>query len=95
MGATAARQAKEVIDNVERILALELFAACQAIDFRREVLGPKAQLGKGTAPAYALIREIVPFIEVDEVMYPHIEAIRELIASGRLREVVREAVPEE
>lgn len=94
MGATAARQAKEVIGNVERILALELFAACQAIDFRREVLGPEAQLGRGTAPAYALIRERVPFIEVDEVMYPHIEAIRELIASGKLREVVREAVPE-
>jgi histidine ammonia-lyase len=95
MGATAARQAKEIIDNVERILALELFAASQAIDFRREVLGPDAQLGRGTAPAYALIRESVPFLEVDEVMYPHIEAIRELIASGKLREVVREAVPEE
>jgi histidine ammonia-lyase len=95
MGATAARQAKEIIDNVECILALELFAACQAIDFRREALGPEAQLGRGTAPAYALIRESVPFLEKDEVMYPYIEAIRELIASGKLREVVREAVPEE
>lgn len=95
MGATAARQAKEVIENVEWILALELFAACQAIDFRRKVLGPEAQLGRGTAPAYALIREHVPFIEHDEVMYPHIEAIHELIASGKLREVVRQAVPEE
>jgi histidine ammonia-lyase len=95
MGATAARQAKEIIENVERILALELFAACQAIDFRREILGPEARLGKGTAPAYALIREKVPFIENDEVMYPHIEAIHELIASGKVREVVREALPEE
>ena len=95
MGATAARQAKEIIENVERILALELFAACQAIDFRRVVLGPEARLGKGTAPVYALIREEVPFIENDEVMYPHIEAIHELISNGRVREVVREAVPEE
>lgn len=95
MGATAARQAKDVIDNVERILALELFAASQAIDFRREVLGPKAQLGRGTAPAYALIRENVPFLEQDDVMSPHIEVVRELIASGKFREAVREAVPEE
>jgi histidine ammonia-lyase len=52
-------------------------------------------MGRGTAPVYALIREKVPFIENDEVMYPHIEAIHELIASGTVREVVREAVPEE
>lgn len=95
MGTIAARQAKEIVDNVERILALELFAACQAIDFRREVLGPEAQLGRGTAPAYALIRDSVPFLEKDEVMYPYIEAVHELIASGKLREVVREAIPEE
>jgi hypothetical protein len=28
-------------------------------------------------------------------MYPHIEAIHELVASGKLRKVVREAVPED
>jgi histidine ammonia-lyase len=95
MGTIAARQAKEIVDNVERILALELFAACQAIDFRREVLGPQAQLGRGTAPAYALIRDSVPFLEKDDVMYPHVEKVRKLIASGKLREAVREAIPEE
>jgi len=95
MGTIAARQAKDIVDNVERILALELFAACQAIDFRREVLGPEAQLGRGTAPAYRLIRGNVPFLEKDDVMYPYIEAVRELIAKGSLREAVREAVPEE
>lgn len=95
MGTIAARQAKDIVDNVERILALELFAACQAIDFRREVLGPEAQLGRGTAPAYKLIRGSVPFLEKDDVMYPYIESVRELIANGSLRQAVREAVPEE
>ena len=93
MGAVAARHAQQIADNVERILALELFAAAQGIDFRRAVLGSDAQLGQGTAPAYALIRQRVPFLEHDAVMYPHIEAVRELIASGKLREAVRQALP--
>jgi histidine ammonia-lyase len=87
MGATAARHAKRVADNVERILALELFAAAQGIGFRRQVLGPDAQLGRGTAPVYRLIRQHVPFLEEDAVMYPHIESIRRLIASGELLSV--------
>jgi histidine ammonia-lyase len=92
MGAVAARHAQQIADNVERILALELFAAAQGIDFRRAVLGSEARLGQGTAPAYALIRQRVPFLEHDAVMYPHIEAVRELIASGNLREAVRQAL---
>ena len=92
MGATSALQAHEVAGNVERILALELFAAAQGIDFRRERLGRKAQLGQGTAPAYRLIREHVPFLSQDAVMYPHIEAIRTLIAEERIQAVVGAAL---
>jgi len=94
MGTTAARQARQIAANVEQILALELLAAAQAIDFRRQALGPAAALGRGTAPAYALIREQVPFLEDDAVMYPYIEAVRRLIASGELAAaVVRHLAP--
>ncbi|MGC9334010.1 MAG: histidine ammonia-lyase [Anaerolineae bacterium] len=92
MGATAALHARQVAANVERILALELFAAAQGIDFRREVLGAQAQLGHGTAPAYRLIRDRVPFLSQDAVMYPHIEAIRDLIEAGHIRAAVGDAV---
>jgi len=92
MGATAARPAQQIAGNVERILALELFAAAQGIDFRREALGSKARLGQGTAPAYALIRRHVPFLAQDAVMYPHIEAVRELVAGGKVRQVVKKAL---
>ncbi len=88
MGPIAARQAKQIADNVERILAIELFAAAQGIDFRRQVLGPAARLGQGTAPAYELIRQHVPFLENDAVMYPYIESVRKLIASRALRAAV-------
>jgi histidine ammonia-lyase len=92
MGATAARQAKQIADNVERILAIELFAAAQAIDFRREVLGPGARLGLGTAPAYGLVRQQVPFLVHDAEMYPHIEAVRKLVASKELARAVADAL---
>jgi histidine ammonia-lyase len=92
MGPAAARQAKEIAGNVEKILALELFAAAQGIDFRRRVLGSEAKLGRGTEPAYRLIRQQVPFLEQDMLMYPHIETIRRLISDGSLLKVVCEAL---
>jgi len=92
MGAAAARQARQVADNVECILALELFAAAQAIDFRRERLGPEARLGRGTAPVYELIRQRVPFLARDAVMYPYIETVRDLVASGEVRQAVIKAL---
>ncbi|MFQ6058468.1 MAG: histidine ammonia-lyase [Anaerolineae bacterium] len=92
MGVTAARHAEEVRRNVEIILAIELFAAAQAIDFRRERAGRPLQMGQGTAPAYELIREHVPFLEHDAVMYPYIEAVRGLIERGELVERVERAL---
>ncbi len=92
MGCTAARQAQQIADNVEGILAIELFAAAQGIDFRREILGPEARLGWGTGPAYELIRQHVPFLEYDAIMYPHIEAVRKLIATGELVRAVETAI---
>ena len=93
MGTIAARQAQDVIGNVEAILAIELLAAAQAVDFRRE--GKKGlKLGKGTAPAYEAIRERVPFIERDTIMYPYIEAVRELVKEGELIRRVTEALKE-
>jgi len=89
MGATAARHARQIAANVEHILALELLAAAQGIDFRRQVLGPEARLGRGTSLAYDLIRQRVPFLEHDAVMYPYIEAVRDLIASGELMKAVQ------
>ncbi|MBK8026807.1 MAG: histidine ammonia-lyase [Chloroflexi bacterium] len=82
MGATAAVKARRIHDNVERILSLELFAAAQGIDFRRQVVGENAPLGEGTAPVYALIRRSVPFIARDTVMYPHMRTMEELVESG-------------
>jgi len=89
MGATAALQTRQIIANVERILAIELMAAAQGIDFRKEKLGAQARLGQGTAPAYNLIRQYVPFLEKDAIMYPYLEAVRNLVAGGNLAQAVK------
>jgi histidine ammonia-lyase len=94
MGCTAARQAGQILDNLERILALELMAAAQGIDFRRERLGPSAQLGRGTRAAYDLVRQHVPFLENDAIMYPYIEAIRRMVADGTLARSIAVALEE-
>ncbi len=84
MGVTAALKLRQIAENLEQILALELFAAAQGIDFRRAKIGAEKKLGKRTAPIYRAIRERVPFIERDVYMKKHIEAMNIIIADERL-----------
>lgn len=94
MGMTAALKLRHILDNVERILAIELMAAAQGVDFRKQELGMTARLGRGTQAAYDLIRAHVPFIEADVEMSPYIEAVHQLIASGALVQEVNRAMRE-
>jgi histidine ammonia-lyase len=94
MGCTAARQTNQILDNLEYILALELLAAAQGMDFRRETLQPSARLGRGTRAAYQLTRRHVPFLENDAIMYPYIEAIRQLVADGTMARSIDTALEE-
>ncbi|MFZ5821597.1 MAG: histidine ammonia-lyase [Chloroflexota bacterium] len=88
MGVTAALKVRQMLGNVEHILAIELLAAAQGVDFRRETHGAQARLGAGTAPVYDLVRTQAPFIEVDTVMYPYINAVKALIVSGQVDRAV-------
>lgn len=86
MGATAALKLRSVLDNVERILAIELMSAAQGVDFRRQVIGAEKVLGQGTRHAYALLRQHIPFIESDTPMSGYIEKTRLLVADGSVVE---------
>ena len=79
MGTIAARQAAEILDNARKVLAMELLTACQAVDLR----GNKG-LGKGTKVFYEKVRELVPMLKKDRVMYPDIDKVEELIRSNEL-----------
>jgi histidine ammonia-lyase len=93
MGATAARQAEQILAHTETIVAIELLAAAQGIDFRRRMMGnSSAELGQGTAVAYNLIREKIPFLEDDVYLSPLIEEVRQLVANGTIKEAVENSV---
>jgi len=68
MGANAATKAYRVVENLQRILAIELFNAAQALDFRRPL--KSSNFIENFIEKY---RERVPFIENDKVMYDEIE----------------------
>ncbi|WP_373899000.1 histidine ammonia-lyase [Haloimpatiens sp. FM7315] len=87
MGTIAARKSMEILKNAQRVIATEILAACQAIDFREGF-----SLGKGTKKAYDCIREKVDFIEKDKVMYEEIDKCSELVEKGELVKRVEEAV---
>jgi histidine ammonia-lyase len=89
MGVTAARKAVQIVEHVETIVALEMLCAAQGIDFRRREQ-PSLQLGRGTRAAYQAIRQRVPFIATDEVMYPHIDSIKLLVHEGRIVEAAEQ-----
>ena len=64
MGANAATKALEVIENVEKLLAIELFAAAQALEFRKP--GKSSLIVEDILSDY---RKEVPFLENDTVMH--------------------------
>jgi histidine ammonia-lyase len=85
MGANAARHALEIVDNVRHVIAIELLTAAQGIELRPD--GP-ARLGRGTAAAYAAVREQANFLAHDRETTPSIESLAGLIHSGELLEAV-------
>jgi histidine ammonia-lyase len=76
MGANGATRLLRVIENIEKILAIELFTAVQALDFRKPLL---------TSPALAktvnAFRDKVAFIEDDTIMYPEIAKAVDFVRS--------------
>jgi histidine ammonia-lyase len=87
MGTIAARKAREIYLNARKVIAMEMFAACQAIDIR----GDKG-LGKGTKAAYDEVRKVIDYIDKDRVMYFEINKAEELLADDKVLNAVEKAV---
>jgi histidine ammonia-lyase len=81
MGCTAGLKLRQVCANVEHILAIELMAAAQGIDFRRRAVGAHTRLGKGTQPIYEQIRRSVPFVEEDTVLSDYLKDVHRLVCA--------------
>jgi histidine ammonia-lyase len=90
MGPIAARHARTVLEHVERILAIELLVAAQAIDHRRELLREEAgdahdpAPGAGVDEAHRRIRAVITRVRADREPGPDLAAATRLVRDGSL-----------
>jgi histidine ammonia-lyase len=86
MGSIAARHARAVTEHVERILAIELLVAAQALDLRLAMSGGQAP-GAGVAEALARVRARVHHLGRDREPGPDLAAATELVRRGELADL--------
>jgi len=87
MGMTTAIKTKQILENANVILGIELMAAAQAYEFRKPL-----KPGRGCQAAYELIRKHVEPLEEDRPLYDDNTKMAELVKSGKILEVVEKEV---
>ena len=87
MGTTAARKARMVLDNVQKVLGIELFCASQGIYFRGE-----DKLATATDALYKHIRKSVAPVKEDRVMYTELAKFDRMVKNGEVVAVVEQAI---
>lgn len=87
MGTIAARKAREILSNVQNVIAIELLCAAQGVD-----VSSGGALGRGTAAAYDVIRKRVEALNEDRILSVDFQAVCDIIQSERLLNQVEEAV---
>ncbi len=87
MGSISALKLAKILDNVARIIAVELLCSAQAVDFLRPL-----KSGRGTDVAHAFVRRRVPFIEEDTVMSGYLSDLATVVRDGSLVEEVENVV---
>jgi len=86
MGPTAAWKAARVVANTGRVLAVELLAACEALDFRRPL-----RSSEPLEAVHARVRQSVPTHGQDRVLGPEIEALAHLLRTGGVLDAAESA----
>jgi histidine ammonia-lyase len=87
MGMTTALKTRQIIDNAQAVLAIELMAGAQAIDFRAP-----HKPSKGIQAAHDVIRKYVAHLEEDRPLYNDINKLKEVVESGEILDAVESAV---
>lgn len=87
MGVTAARKARQILQNLRSVLAMEFLSASQGIELLRPL-----RSSSGLEAAMTQIRAVVPPIEDDRVFHHDILAIQDLLSSGSLLSAVEDAI---
>lgn len=79
MGTIAARQAREILENVRYVVAIEMLVAAQGLDFLMPLLP-----GTGVRAAYEAIRSEVPHLDEDRVPAEDIATVYKLMVTGSI-----------
>jgi histidine ammonia-lyase len=89
MGAGASVKARNAGRNATQVLAIELLAACQALDLRAPL-----QPGPATGAVRSLVRQVVPKLANDRILANDVAAASRLIESGEVVHAAESVVGE-
>ncbi len=87
MSMTSAVKSKKILSNACTVLAIEMMAAAQALEFRAPV-----KPGPGVKAAYDVVRSYVSHLEEDRPLYDDINRLTEVVRSGEILDAVESAV---
>ena len=79
MGMTAAWKLRQTVENAESVLAIELMAAAEGLEYRRPL-----KPAKRVESAWNQVRGIVAKLERDRSLHPDIAKLRSAILNGML-----------
>jgi histidine ammonia-lyase len=88
MGLIAARNAADIVKNVQQVMAVQMLCAAQGIDFHE--FAP----GSGTKVAHRVIREHIEPLDEDRILYKDMKKVHELVVSGTIVKAVEEVIGE-
>ena len=89
MGSIGALHLKQVFENTEQVLAIELFTAAQALDFRKPL-----RPGRGVEEAHKMVREHIPHASSDQLFKEDIAKASKLLRDREFIEKIRRSVRE-
>jgi histidine ammonia-lyase len=84
MGMTSALKFRQIVDNAEYALAIELITAAEGIDYRRPL-----RSSRKIEKAHEIVRAIVPRLTADRPPSNDIEALKRAIRQGQFDEFAR------
>ena len=77
MGMTGALKLRQIVENVERVVGIELMCAAQGLEFRRPL-----RASREVERAHAVVRAVAPRLGEDRVLARDIEAMAAAVRAG-------------
>jgi histidine ammonia-lyase len=90
MGSISGRKALQVIENVEKILGIELFCAAQAMDYHAPL-----KSGKALTAIHSFVRSKIDHLEQDQIMYEMMETAIKMVQEGTILQLATDVAAKE